>query len=145
MKQLITFIVTGFLLVGAFGCEEAAKNTSETPKTIDGTVQTTDKTINSKTTLTTIPAASTETKAKTETQKTSVGKAEVDLKTTVSKKLQAALPGNKLEVENKDGEIIIKGTATSKEELKKAEKLVKEVKGVKSVTIEAQVKATNKP
>ncbi|UKP00659.1 BON domain-containing protein [Nostoc sp. UHCC 0870] len=138
MKQLITFIVTGFLLVGAFGCEEAAKNTSETPKT-------TDKTINSQTKPTTIPAASTETKAKTETQKNSVGKAEVDLKTTVSKKLQAGLPGNKLEVENKDGEIIIKGTATSQEELKKAEKLVKEVKGVKSVTIEAQVKATNKP
>jgi osmotically-inducible protein OsmY len=135
MKHLITFIVTGFLLVGAFGCEEAAKNTSQTPTTTNGTVQTTDKTTKSTANKTTIPAASTDTK----------GKAEVDLKTTVSKKLQAGLPGNKLQVENKDGEIIIKGTATSQEELKKAEKLVKEVKGVKSVTIEAQVKATNKP
>ncbi|MEA5564072.1 BON domain-containing protein [Anabaena sp. UHCC 0399] len=144
MKQLITFIVTGFLLVGAFGCEEAAKNASETPKTTDGTVQTTDKTIKSTAKPTTIPAASTDTKAKTQDQKTSLGKAELDLKNTVTNKLKTGLPGTKLEVENKDGEIIIKGTATSKEELKKAEKLVKEVKGVKSVTIEAQMKATNK-
>ncbi|MEO3706486.1 BON domain-containing protein [Trichormus azollae] len=44
-----------------------------------------------------------------------------------------------MEVENKEGVIILQGSAASKEELKKAEALVNEVKGVKSVKVEAKV------
>lgn len=138
MKKVITLVVTGFLLVGAFGCEEATKNTSEMPKTKNETVQTSDKTTKS------IPTSTTDNKVKPETQKSPLAKPELDLKTAVISKLKAGLPENKLEIQNQDGEIIIKGTASSQQELQKAEKLVKEVKGVKSVTIEAQVKSPKK-
>ncbi|MCC5624826.1 BON domain-containing protein, partial [Nostoc sp. CHAB 5715] len=46
---------------------------------------------------------------------------------------------------NKEGEIILKGTATSAEELKKAETLTKEVQGVKTVKVEAKVEAVKMP
>jgi hypothetical protein len=144
MKKVITLVVTGFLLVGAFGCEEATKNTSEMPKNTNETVQTSDKTTKSIPKTTAIPTPTTDIKAKPEIQKTPLAKLESDLKTAVISKLTAGLPGNKLEVQNQDGEIIIKGIASSQQELQKAEQLVKEVKGVKSVTIEAQVKSPKK-
>jgi hyperosmotically inducible periplasmic protein len=59
--------------------------------------------------------------------------------------LNKGLPGNKLQVENKEGEIILKGTAASVEELKKAETLAKEVQGVKTVKLEAKVDTVKKP
>ncbi|MEH2107895.1 MAG: hypothetical protein V7K43_16935 [Nostoc sp.] len=48
-------------------------------------------------------------------------------------------------VEKKEGEIILKGTATSVEELKKGETLAKEVQGVKTVKVEAKVDTVKKP
>ena len=59
--------------------------------------------------------------------------------------MNKGLPGNKLQVENKEGEIILKGTAVSKQELQKAETLAKEVQGVKTVKVEAKVEAVKKP
>lgn len=146
MKKLITFIVSGFLLVGTFGCEEAAKKASDIPNTpstnVKKTTQTTDKITKATDKSTILPVNGADNKAKTQTQKTSISKTDAELKTAISKKLETGLPGNKLVIENNNGEITIKGTANSKAELAQAEKLVKEVKGVKSVTIEAQVKST---
>lgn len=67
-------------------------------------------------------------------------KAKSDLKTEVSQKLNQGLPGNKLQVENKEGEIILKGTVASQAELKKAESLAKEVQGVKMVKWKQKLK-----
>ncbi|HIK08402.1 MAG TPA: BON domain-containing protein [Trichormus sp. M33_DOE_039] len=148
MKKLITFIVSGFLLVGTFGCEEAAKKASDIPNTpspstnVKKTTQTTDKITKATDKSTILPVNGADNKAKTQTQKTSISKTDAELKTAIGKKLETGLPGNKLVIENNNGEITIKGTANSKAELAQAEKLVKEVKGVKSVTIEAQVKST---
>lgn len=157
MKKLITLLVTGVLVIGAFGCQDAPKTGSETPSTTNEaaqvpakpasqTNQTTDKTIaNIPATETTPLVANTGTKVKIDSEKTTATKAKSDLKNEVSEKLNKGLPGNKLQVENKEGKIILKGTAASKEELKKAETLAKEVKGVKTVKVEAKVEAANKP
>lgn len=138
MKKLITFIVSGFLLVGTYGCEQPVNksvDTSKTPSTdVKNTTKSTDKS-------TIVPVSGAGTKTKIKTEKTSVNKADAELQAAISKKLETGLPGNKLVIENNNGEVTIKGIATSKAELAKAEKLVKEVKGVKSVTIEAQIKA----
>jgi hyperosmotically inducible periplasmic protein len=139
MRKLILFLVSGILVVSTLGCQEAPNNTNGTAqvpaKTASQSTQTTNKTAKT-------PVASKDGKVHTTSDKTAATKG--NLKTEVSKKLQAGLPGNKLEVENKDGEIILKGTATSKDELEKAEKLVKQVKGVKSVKVEAKITSANK-
>ncbi|MBK1990813.1 BON domain-containing protein [Sphaerospermopsis aphanizomenoides BCCUSP55] len=136
MKNLITFVVSGILVAGVFGCQEAPKTSSQTPaktpeatsipaKPASQTTQVTEKTAQ--------PVKS--------TTKTTIGttKPTSDLKIEVSKKLKEGLPSSKLQVENKQGEIILKGDAVSEEEIKKAEALVKGVKGVKSVKVEAKV------
>ncbi|MFN6484656.1 MULTISPECIES: BON domain-containing protein [unclassified Nostoc] len=156
MKKLILLLVSGILVVGTFGCQEAPKTGSETSSTNEAaqapakpasqTNQTADKTTAKiPATATTPLVANTGTKVKTNTEKTAATKAKSNLKTEVSEKLNKGLPGNKLQVENKEGEIILKGTATSAEELKKAETLAKEVQGVKTVKVEAKVEAIKKP
>ncbi len=157
MKKLILLLVSSILVVGTFGCQEAPKTGLETPSTTNETTQapatpasqtnqTTDKTTAKIPAKETTPlAASTDTKVKIDSEKTAATKAKSNLKTEVSEKLNKGLPGNKLQVENKEGEIILKGTAASVEELKKAETLAKEVQGVKTVKIEAKVDTVKKP
>jgi len=155
MKKLIPFLVSGILVIGAVGCQEATKTGSETTSTTNQPSQppakpaaetnpTIDKTVNVPAQPTIVPAPSTEAKTTTDSLKTPATKAESDLKTEVSKKLNQDLPGNKLQVENKESEIILKGTASSIAELKKAEALAKEVPGVKTVKIEAKIEAVKK-
>ncbi|MFN6559378.1 MAG: BON domain-containing protein [Nostoc sp. ChiSLP01] len=156
MKKLILFLVSGILVIGAVGCQEATKTGSETPSTTNEAPQapakpasetnpTIDKTVNVPAQPTLVPIPTTQTKLKIDSPKSAVTKAESDLKTEVSQKLNKDLPGNKLQVENKEGEIILKGTASSVDELKKAETLAKEVQGVKTVKVEAKVEAVKKP
>ncbi|MEH1932508.1 MAG: BON domain-containing protein [Nostoc sp.] len=147
MKKLILLLVSGVLVVGTFGCQEAPKTGSETPSTTNEVAQA-PATPASQINQTTAKIPGTETTplaASTDAEKTAATKAKGDLKTEVSKKLNKGLPGNKLQVENKEGEIILKGTAASVQELQKAETLAKEVKGVKTVKVEAKVEATKKP
>jgi len=144
MKKLIPFLVSSVLVAGMVGCQEAPKtgsettgNTSETPAVpAKPAADLTPITDNSTATPTAIPTA---TSTATPTPKT-----KSDLKIEVSKKLKEGLPGNKLEVVNKNGEITLKGTATSKEEITQAETLVKEVPGVKTVKVDAKVKTEKK-
>ncbi|MCE2699617.1 MAG: BON domain-containing protein [Nostocales cyanobacterium LE14-WE4] len=147
MKKLIPFLVSSVLLAGMVGCQEAPKTGSETTGTTSETPavpakpasDTTRIIDNSTATPTATPTAtSTATPSATSTSTT-------DLKTEISKKLKASLPENKLEVVNKNGAIILKGTATSQQEITQAETLIKEVAGVKSVKVEAKVKTEKKP
>ena len=147
MKKLIPFLVSSVLLAGMVGCQEAPKTGSETTGTTSETPavpakpasDTTRIIDNSTATPTTTPTAtSTATPSATSTSTT-------DLKTEISKKLKASLPENKLEVVNKNGAIVLKGTATSQQEITQAETLIKEVAGVKSVKVEAKVKTEKKP
>lgn len=150
MKKLILLLVSGILVVGNFGCQETPSTTNQAAQAPASPAsqinQTADKTTAKIPAKETTPlAASTGTKVKTDSEKTAATKAKSDLKTEVSEKLNKGLPGNKLEVENKEGEIILKGTAASAEELQKAETLAKEVQGVKMVKVEAQVEAVKMP
>jgi osmotically-inducible protein OsmY len=142
MKKLIPFLVSSVLLAGMVGCQEAPKTGSETTGTTSETPavpakpasDTTRIIDNSTATPTTTPTA---TSTATPTSTT-------DLKTEISKKLKASLPENKLEVVNKNGAIVLKGTATSQQEITQAETLIKEIVGVKSVKVEAEVKTEKK-
>jgi hypothetical protein len=142
MKKLIPFLVSGILVAGMVGCQEAPKTGSETT----GTDTTTTPVVPAKPASDTTPMIDNSTATPTSTTSpTSTSKSTTDLKTEISKKLKAGLPDNKLEVVNKNGEITLKGTATSQKEITQAETLIKEVAGVKSVKVEAKVKADKKP
>jgi hyperosmotically inducible periplasmic protein len=156
MKKLILFLISGILVVGAFGCQETSHNASQNPSTTNEssqlpvksaaqTTQTTGKTAHNPGKETSTAAAKTTTEKTTATKNTTATtKTESELKTEVTKKLKAGLPGNKLEVAAKADEIVIKGTANSPAELQKAEKLAKEVPGVKTVKLEAKILLPNK-
>ena len=151
MKKLILLLVSSMLVVGTFGCQDAPKTGSETPSTTNEAAQAPAKPASQINQTAKVPgiettplAASTGTKVNIHSEKTTT-KAESDLKAEVSKKLNKGLPGNKLQVENKEGEIILKGIAASAEELQKAETLIKEVQGVKTVKVEAKVEAVKMP
>ncbi|MBO1064898.1 MULTISPECIES: BON domain-containing protein [Nostocales] len=135
MKKLIPFLVSGVLVAGMVGCQEAPKTGSETT----GTSSTTPV-------LPAKPASDTTRIIDNSTATpTTTSKSTTDLKTEISKKLKTVLPGNKLEITNKDGEIILKGTATSQKEITQAETFIKAIPGVKSVKLEAIVKTEKKP
>ncbi|BDI18267.1 hypothetical protein ANSO36C_40690 [Nostoc cf. commune SO-36] len=151
MKKLILLLVSSVLVVGTFGCQETPKTGSETPSTTNEAAQAPAKPASQINQTAKVPgiettplAASTGTKVNIHSEKTTT-KVESNLKAEVSKKLNKGLPGNKLQVENKEAEIILKGTAASQEELKKAETLAKEVQGVKMVKVEAKVEAVKNP
>jgi antitoxin (DNA-binding transcriptional repressor) of toxin-antitoxin stability system len=135
MKKLIPFLVSGVLVAGMVGCQEAPKTGSETT----GTSSTTPV-------LPAKPASDTTRIIDNSTATpTTTSKSTTDLKTEISKKLKTVLPGNKLEITNKDGEIVLKGTATSQKEITQAETFIKAIPGVKSVKLEAIVKTEKKP
>jgi osmotically-inducible protein OsmY len=137
MKKLIPFLISGILVTGVFGCQEAPKTNSEVPANNSEA-----SSVPAKPASETTQATGNATKSTTGTTTT---KNTGDLKTQVTEQLQKALPGNKLEVQNKGSEIILKGVAASKEELTKAETLAKSVKGVKTVKVEATVTPAKKP
>ncbi|MFN6517516.1 MAG: BON domain-containing protein [Nostoc sp. CreGUA01] len=156
MKKLIPFLVSGIVVIGAVGCQDTTKTGSETPSTTNEASQapatpasetnpSVDKILKVPAQPTIVPPLTTDTKVKTDSLKTAGTKDKSDLKTEVSNKLNQDLPGNKLQVENKEADIILKGTAASVEELTKAETLAKEVQGVKTVKVEAKVESVKKP
>lgn len=143
MKKSFSLLVTGFLVVGSFGCQEAfTSNTGTTQAPVKEATE--GKTIKSTVKETATPTSGTNAKDKTQTKKTITTQTEGGLKAAVSKKLQAGIPGNKFIVENAQGEITLKGVASSQGEIEKAENLVREVKGVKSVKVEAKIEPASR-
>jgi len=138
MKKLIPVLISGILVVGVFGCQETPKDASQVPQNNSAASPLPAKPASQTTQVT----GKTETTAAT--KNTTTTKSDDTLKTEVAKKLKESFPSNKLEVDSKAGDVVIKGTAASQGELQKAEKLVKEVKGVKSVKVEAKVLPPNK-
>ncbi|MBE9257949.1 MULTISPECIES: BON domain-containing protein [Aphanizomenonaceae] len=143
MKKLIPFLVSGVLVAGMVGCQEAPKTGSETTGTSTATPVVPAKPASDTTRI--IDNSTATPTATPTTTPTTTSKSTTDLKTEISKKLKTVLPGNKLEITNKDGEIILKGTATSQKEITQAETFIKAIPGVKSVKLEAIVKTEKKP
>ncbi len=68
-------------------------------------------------------------------------RANSDLSSEVRSKLEANIPKGSLAVAAKDGAVVVSGTVTTKEQLAKIEPLTKQIKGVKSVKVDAKVAA----
>ncbi|HEY9825567.1 MAG TPA: BON domain-containing protein [Stenomitos sp.] len=66
-------------------------------------------------------------------------RADTDLSSEVRSKLEANLPASQLTVASNKGAVVVSGTVNNKNQLSKIEPLAKEIKGVKSVSVLAQV------
>jgi len=147
MKKLIPFLVSGILLVGTIGCQEATKTGSETEtgapakeaSTTDGAM----KGDAMKGDAMKGDAMKGDA-MKGDAMKGDAMKGGTDTKSLVNSKLTEKIPGSKLAAEDKDGVVTVTGTVPTSADMKKIEPAVKEVKGVKSVKVEATV-GTAKP
>ncbi|MFE1747151.1 BON domain-containing protein [Coleofasciculus sp. H7-2] len=71
-------------------------------------------------------------------------RADSDLESEVRNKLEANLPSSKLEIDAKDGAVTVVGTVANADQVGKIEPLAKQIKGVKTVTVQAKVAPTVK-
>jgi hyperosmotically inducible periplasmic protein len=157
MKKLIPFLVSGILLVGAIGCQEATKTGSETETgapakeasstdgAMKGDAMKGDAMKGDAMKGDAMKGDAMKGDAmKGDAMKGDAMKGGTDTKSLVNSKLTEKIPGSKLVAEDKDGVVTVTGTVASEADIKKIEPAVKEVKGVKSVKVEAKV-GTAKP
>jgi hyperosmotically inducible periplasmic protein len=159
MKKFIPLLISGILVVGAVGCQDASKTSDAGSSTTDtavnkakeaaSTTQTAAKNAadGAKTAVTgTVDKAGTAVKGAATGAKTALNNAASGAKTIVKNNLEKKFPGSKLDVEEKDGVLTVKGTVPDEATLKKIEPAVKEYKfeGIKTVKVEAKV-AEKKP
>lgn len=126
MKKLIPFVISSVLLVGTIGCQDASK-TSEAPASTNEA-----------------SAPAKETSAKTDgviKNDGAIKAGTTETKSLINSKLAEKIPGSKLNAVDKDGAVTVTGTVSSEADMKKIEPAVKEVKGVKSVKVDAKVSA----
>ncbi|BAZ42151.1 hypothetical protein NIES4101_81190 [Calothrix sp. NIES-4101] len=143
MKKFIPFLISGILAVGAVACQDASK-TSDAGSSPTDSVNKTAKDVGAKTETAaknTADGAKTAVNKTTTAAKTALTSTSGGTKTIVKNNLEKKFPGSKLDVEEKDGVLTVKGTVPDEATLKKIEPTVKEYKfqGVKTVKVEAKV------
>ncbi len=151
MKKLTHILLTSLLLFGSVAC--AAKTSTSSPDSV------TDSDRN----LTESGAEMNQDDASSESRKRQLDsdirsreqrnditggdtiRADGDLQSEVRSKLEANLPASELTVEAEDGAVAIAGTVVAQDQLSKIEPLAREIKGVKSVTVNAKVVPAAEP
>ncbi len=147
MKKLITFLLSSVLLVGAVGCQNAAKtsadapnNTSESPKTPDA--QATNTSQNDAQSQVRKNQLNSDIRAREQRNNASGGdtnRSDGDLASEVRSKLEANIQKGLLAVQAKNGTVTVSGTVPNQADLGKVEPLATQIKGVKSVVNKATV------
>lgn len=143
MKKLTTFILTGFLAVGAAACSDVAKTSSNAPDTAGENAnlseQVTAESNREDVSSTREAQLNADIRAR-EQRNQALGNPEVradaDLQSEVRSKLEANLPASQLAIDAEDGIVTISGTVMSEEHRNQIEPLAKEILGVKGVKLE---------
>jgi hyperosmotically inducible periplasmic protein len=142
MKNFIPLCLFSIIVLGAVGCDNAAKTSSDAPGSVQESpvapnAQSAQKTKNDATSD--VRKAQIESDIRATEQRNNmtggdISRSDKDLQTEVSGKLEANLPASQLTINAKDGAITVAGTVVNKEQVGKIEPLAKQIKGVKSVT-----------
>ena len=148
MKKFIPLIIGSFLVVGAVGCQDTAKTSTDAPNNAGETVAapetgTAAQVQNDATSEVRREQLNSDIRAREQRNNATGGDAdrtEGDLQSEVRSKLEANLPASQLGVEAEDGVVTVSGTVPTDEQLHKVEPLAKEIKGVTSVKVNVQVK-----
>lgn len=148
MKKLIPFLISGVLVVGAFGCENGVEKTNtNAPNSANETTQaptaeTAQETQGDATSETRRKQLNADIQAREARNNITGGdtqRASADLESEVRSKLEANLPASQLAVEAEEGAVTVTGTVPTQEQLQKIDTLAKEIKGVQTVTNKATV------
>ncbi len=149
MKTFISLLVGSVLIIGAAGCDNVSKTSSEAPANTEKTVapnsQATKETKNDATSATRKAQIESDIRAREQRSNITGGdtkRANGDLQSEVRGKLEANIPTGKLTVDAKDGAVTISGTVSTQEQFNKIEPLAKQIKGVSSVTNKVKVAST---
>ncbi len=148
MKNLLGLLIGGFLVVGAVSCSEPPSRTSaDAPDSTKENVNAPTKEA-SQTTQTDATSDTRERQIESDIrareQRNNVtggdaDRADADLESEVRGKLEANLPASQLTIDAKEGDVTVVGTVPTQEQLSKIPTLAQEIKGVKSVKVNAQV------
>ncbi|MBW4607457.1 MAG: BON domain-containing protein [Hassallia sp. WJT32-NPBG1] len=148
MKNLLGLLIGGFLVVGAVSCSEPPSRTSaDAPDSTKENVNAPTKEA-SQTTQTDATSDTRERQIESDIrareQRNNVtggdaDRADADLESEVRGKLEANLPASQLTVDAKEGDLTVVGTVPTQEQLSKIPTLAQEIKGVKSVKVNAKV------
>jgi hyperosmotically inducible periplasmic protein len=120
MKTISTYLISGFLMLGAVACTMPSRTSADAPS----------------------DQLNSDIRAREQRNNATGGdgdRANSDLSSEVRSKLEANIPMGKLTVEAKDGNVVVSGTVPTQEQLSKIDALAKQIKGVKTVNIAAQV------
>ncbi len=165
MKKLIPFLLSSVMVVGAVGCQNAAKTSTDAPNNTSESPSPAASNAASPAASSPSPAASsnaqstqsTKDDAQNQTRKnqlnsdiraneqrnnavnggSNANRSEGALRTEVRDKLEANIPGSKLAVDAKNGVLVIVGTVPKQQDLTKIEPLAMQIKGVTKVTVKA--------
>ena len=148
MKNLLGLLIGGFLVVGAVSCSEPPSRTSadapdSTKENVNAPTKEASQTTQSDATNDTRKRQiESDTRAREERNNVTGGdadRADADLESEVRGKLEANLPASQLTVDAEKGDVTVVGTVPTQEQLSKIPTLAQEIKGVKSVKVNAKV------
>lgn len=148
MKKLIPFLISGVLVVGAFGCENGVEKTStNAPNAANQTTQaptaeTAQEIKGDATSEIRRNQLDADIRAREQRNNITGGdaqRASADLESEVRSKLEANLPASQLAVEAEGTAVTVTGTVPTQEQLQKIDTLAKEIKGVQIVYNKATV------
>ncbi|GAX41084.1 hypothetical protein NIES4075_20530 [Tolypothrix sp. NIES-4075] len=148
MKNLLGLLIGGFLVVGAVSCSEPPSRTSadapgSTKENVNAPTKEASQTTQSDATNDTRKRQiESDTRAREERNNVTGGdadRADADLESEVRGKLEANLPASQLTVDAEKGNVTVVGTVPTQEQLSKIPTLAQEIKGVKSVKVNAKV------
>jgi hypothetical protein len=148
MNKFIPLIISSVIAVSAVGCEAPPSKTSAdapsgTNENVNApTKETAEKTQEDATSEVRKDQIESDIRAREQRNNATGGdaqRADGDLQSEVRGKLEANLPASQLTVDAKEGAVTVAGTVPTQEQLNKIPTLAQEIKGVKSVKVEAKV------
>jgi len=144
MKKIFSLLLGSALLLGGVACTDGARTSGNAPSNTNevGEELQTQENVEDATSDTRQAQIESDERARQDRQETFGEDAEVndnDIESSVRNSLETNLPTSQLFVESEEGVVTVAGQVASTEDLQRIETLAKEVRGVKSVDVRAQV------
>lgn len=146
MKKIFSILLGSALLFGAVACTDGARTSGNAPSETEevGEDLQTQENAEDATSETRQAQIESDERAREDRQNTFGDDADAevsddDIESSVRNSLETNLPTSQLLVDSEEGVVTVAGQVASTEDLEKIETLTKEVQGVKSVEVKAQV------
>lgn len=147
MKMISTYLISGFFMLGTIACSTPSRTSADAPSATQNagdppTEKSAESTKEDAASKIRRDQLNSDIRAREQRNNITGGdsdRANADLSSEVRSKLEANIPMGKLTVEAKDGNIAVSGTVPTQEQMGKIEPLAKQIKGVKTVNVTAQI------